>query len=192
MSSTVALPQRSVLADRVPGTLVRDVALVVAGAGLTGLAAQVSIHTSITPVPFTLQTLAVLLTGATLGTVRGVSSMLLYLVAGSLGVPWFANHAHGWAGNPSFGYVIGFVVAAAVVGELARRGNDRSILSAVGLLALGDAVLLTIGTVWLSYDLDVPAGKALELGVTPFLLGDALKIAVAALALPAAWRLVRR
>jgi biotin transport system substrate-specific component len=191
--TTAAVDQRIVLADLVPGSLVRDAVLVAGGAGLTGLAAQVSVHVpSITPVPFTLQTLAVLLTGAALGSVRGLLSMLLYLLAGSAGVPWFANHQHGWAGNASFGYVIGFVVAAGVVGELARRGNDRNIVSAIGLLALGDAVLMTVGTIWLANDLHVSASKAIEFGVTPFLIGDAIKIGVAALVLPAAWRLARR
>jgi biotin transport system substrate-specific component len=191
--TTAAVRQRLVIADLIPGSLVRDAILVVAGAGLTGAAAQVSIHVpAITPVPFTLQTLAVLLTGAALGSVRGVVSMALYLAAGSAGVPWFANHTHGWAGDPSFGYVLGFVVAAGVVGELARRGNDRKVVSAIGLMALGDAVLLTIGTIYLANDLHVSASKAIALGVTPFLIGDALKIAVAALALPAAWKIARR
>jgi biotin transport system substrate-specific component len=192
MSAAAALPRRIVLADLVPGALVRDIVLIAGGAGLTGLAAQVSLHTSLTPVPFTLQTLAVLLTGAALGSVRGLLSMGLYLLAGSAGVPWFANHTHGWAGTPSFGYILGFVAAAGVVGALARRGNDRSVISAIGLLVFGDAILLTIGTIWLSADLHVSAAKAIDLGVTPFLIGDALKIAVAALALPAAWRLVKR
>src|SRR5579875_1463535 len=104
--TSAAVSKRIVLADLVPGSLARDAGLVLGGAALTGAAAQISVHVpSLTPVPFTLQTLAVLLTGAALGSVRGLLSMALYLVAGSLGVPWFANHAHGWAGNPSFGYV---------------------------------------------------------------------------------------
>jgi biotin transport system substrate-specific component len=190
--TTAALRPRIVLADLVPGTWVRDAALVIGGAGLTGLAAQVSIHVpSITPVPFTLQTLAVLLTGAALGSVRGLASMGLYLLAGGFGVPWFANHEHGFAGA-SFGYVIGFVVAAGIVGELARRGNDRSVVSAIGLMAVGDAVLLTIGTIWLANDLHVSGAKAIELGVTPFLIGDAIKLTIAAFVLPAAWKLARR
>lgn len=193
MTSAALTSQRGVLADLVPGAIARDAALVVGGAGLTGLAAQISIHVpSITPVPFTLQTLAVLLTGAALGSVRGMLSMLLYLAAGSAGVPWFANHTHGWAGTPSFGYILGFVLAAAIVGELARRGSDRTVLSAIGLMAVGDAILLTIGTIWLSADLNVSASKAIELGVTPFLIGDAIKLTVAALVLPSAWKLARR
>jgi biotin transport system substrate-specific component len=190
--TTAAVRQRLVLADLIPGTWARDAGLVVGGAALTGVAAQVSVHiASLTPVPFTLQTLAVLLTGAALGSVRGLLSMSVYLLAGGFGLPWFANHEHGFAGA-SFGYVVGFVIAAGVVGELARRGNDRSVMSAIGLMAVGDAILLTIGTIWLANDLHVSAAKAIELGVTPFLIGDAVKLAVAAVVLPAAWKLARR
>lgn len=191
MAAATTVPNRLVLADLLPGSVVRDVALIGGGAGLTGLAAQVSVHTALTPVPFTLQTLAVLITGAALGSVRGVLSMVLYLAAGSLGVPWFADHAHGW-GGPSFGYILGFVVAAAVVGELARRGNDRHIVSTIGLMALGSALVYGVGATWLAHNLGLSAAKAVSLGVTPFLIGDALKAAAAALVLPAAWRLARR
>jgi biotin transport system substrate-specific component len=183
--------ERIVLADLLPGSLVRDTVLVLGGAALTGLSAQVSIHTSFTPVPFTLQTLSVLVVGGALGSVRGVLSMLVYLLAGAAGVPWFASHASGW-GGPTFGYIIGFVVAAGVVGELARRGNDRAVLSTIGLMALGNAVIYAIGATWLAHDAHLSAAKAIELGVTPFLLSDAVKIAIAALAFPAAWRLVGR
>jgi biotin transport system substrate-specific component len=191
MSSASVRSSGIVLADLVPGTIVRDAALVLGGAGLTGLAAQVSFHTSLSPVPITLQTLAVLVVGASLGTIRGVLSLTLYMVAGGLGVPWYASQGHGW-GGPSFGYLIGFIVAAAIVGELARRGNDRSVLSAIGLMAIGEVVLLTIGTIWLANDLNVSAAKAIDFGVTPFLAGDLVKLAVAALAFPVAWRLARR
>ena len=98
-------------------------------------------------------------------------------------MPWFASQGHGWGGS-SFGYVIGFVVAAGIVGELARRGNDRSFLSAVGAMAVGEAVLLTIGTIWLANDLHVSAAKAISYGVTPFLVGDLVKLGVAALRVP--------
>jgi biotin transport system substrate-specific component len=191
MTSASAAGQRLVLADLVPGALVRDAVLVVAGAGLTGLAAQVSIHTPLSPVPFTLQTLAVLVTGAALGSLRGALSMLLYLLAGVAGMPWFANHSHGW-GGPSFGYIIGFVVAAGVVGALAKRGADRQVLSTLGLMALGSAIVYIVGATWLANDLHLSAQKAVSLGVEPFLVTDSLKLAVAALAFPAAWRLTRR
>jgi biotin transport system substrate-specific component len=191
MSSVSIRTSGRVLADLIPGTLVRDIALIMGGAGLTGLAAQVAIHTSLSPVPITLQTFAVLVVGASLGTVRGVLSLSLYLLAGGFGVPWFASQGHGWYGT-SFGYVLGFVVAAGIVGELARRGNDRTLVSAIGVMAIGEAILLTIGTIWLAYDLHVSAGKAISYGVTPFLVGDAIKLGIAALIFPVTWKLVRR
>lgn len=181
-----------VLADRIPGSaLMRDALLVAGGAGLTGLAAQVSLQTPFSPVPFTLQTLAVLLTGAALGTVRGTASMALYLAAGAAGVPWFAGHTHG-AGGPTFGYIVGCVLAAAVVGELARRGNDRSVVGTIGLMALGNAVIYLVGAGWLAMAANLGPAQAVSLGVTPFLGTDALKIAVAAGLLPLAWKGVMR
>lgn len=190
MSSTLAVSDQAVLADlvpAVPSTLVRDVALVVGGAGLTGLAAQFAFVTPLSPVPFTLQTLSVLVVGAALGTKRAVASMALYLVAGLAGLPWFAQASSGWH-FPAFGYIVGFIVAAGVVGALAKRGADRHVASTVALLVAGTAVVYFIGTTWLAFDLNVSAGKAFSLGVQPFLATDAVKIVVAALAFPAAWR----
>ncbi|WUR84330.1 biotin transporter BioY [Streptomyces phaeochromogenes] len=177
-----------VLADLIPGSaLLRDTLLVVGGAGITGLCAQISLHTPLSPVPFTLQTLAVLLAGTALGTARAATAMLLYLAAGTAGVPWFAGHTHG-PGGPGFGYIIGFVLAAALVGELARRGNDRGILGTIGLMTLGNAVIYLAGTAWLAVDLHLGAQRAIALGVTPFLVTDALKTTLAAGLLPLAWR----
>ena len=191
MSTAAAVSNRIVLADLVPGALTRDVALVIGGAGLTGLAAQVAIHTPLSPVPFTLQTLSVLVVGAALGTVRGLLSMLVYLAAGMAGVPWFANHSHGWH-DPSFGYILGFVIAAGIVGALAKRGADRHVATTVLLFVAGSLVIYAIGTVWLAADLNISAGEAFRLGVRPFLATDAIKVAIAACAFPAAWRFARR
>lgn len=194
MSSVALASKRLVLADLFPGTLVRDIVLVIVGAGLTGLAAQVSVHTSLSPVPFTLQTVAVLMTGAALGTVRGLASMLLYLVAGTAGVPWFANHAHGW-GGPSLGYLLGFVAAAGIVGALAKRGADRHVISTALLMLLGNVALYAIGVTWLYAYRPVATwsfGDAIHYGMTVFLISDGIKIAIAALALPATWKLVHR
>lgn len=192
MTSLAASRQRLVLADLVPGAWARDAVLVAAGAGLTGIAAQVSIHTSLSPVPFTLQTLAVLVTGAALGSVRGLLSIALYVAAGSAGVPWFSNHSHGFSG-PSSGYLIGFVIAAGVVGELARRGNDRNVLRTAVLMIIGNLIIYVPGVAWLMHE--VPSysfGQAIHSGVTVFLISDLAKLVVAALVLPAAWKLARR
>lgn len=177
-----------VLADLVPGSLVRDVALVLGAAALTGLAAQVSIPLPFTPVPLSLQTLTVLLAGAALGPMRGGLAMLLYLVAGMAGVPWFSEQRSGFD-FPSFGYIVGFVIAAIVVGALARRGADRTVLGTVGLMIAGNLLIYALGVAWLASSLGVTLPRALELGAIPFLIGDGLKIALAAGLLPAAWHL---
>ena len=180
-----------VLADLVPGALARDVMLVLGAAALTGVAAQIALPLPFTPVPMTLQTLTVLLSGAALGPARGGTAMLLYLVAGMAGVPWFSEQQSGFD-FPSFGYILGFVLAAIVVGALARRGTDRSVAGAVGLMVLGNLVIYALGVTWLAVSRDVGVGRALELGAVPFLIGDGLKIALAAGILPGAWRLAGR
>lgn len=193
MSSTAALPQRRplVLADLLPGALVRDGLLVVGAAGFVGLLAQISIHLSFTPVPITGQTLGVLLAGTALGWRRGAASMALYAVAGVAGVPWFAGHSSGYP-EATFGYILGFVLAAALCGRLAERGADRSVVKSLPAMVLGDAVIYAAGVTWLAISLQVGAGKAIALGLTPFLIGDALKTALAALLLPGAWKLAGR
>ena len=188
MTAQVA-PRPRVLADLVPGALVRDVVLVVAAAALTGLAAQVLIRLPFTPVPISLQTFTVLLAGAALGPIRGGLGMLLYLVAGLVGVPWFSEQQSGWE-FASFGYIIGFVAAAILVGALARRGADRTVLGAVWLMALGNLVIYVLGVAWLANFLAVDLPTAMGYGLWPFLVGDALKIALAAGLLPGAWKLV--
>ena len=187
MTAQVA-PRPRVLADLVPGALVRDIVLVIAAAVLTGIAAQVLIRLPFTPVPISLQTLTVLLAGAALGPIRGGMAMVLYLVAGLLGVPWFSEQRSGWE-FASFGYIIGFVAAAVVVGALARRGADRTVVSAAWMMVLGNLVIYVFGVAWLASWLEVDLPTALEFGVWPFLIGDALKIALAAGLLPAAWKL---
>ena len=181
-------PRRLVLADLVAGGLVRDVVLVVATAALTGAAAQVAIPLPFTPVPLSLQTFTVLLSAAALGPMRAASAMLIYLLAGMAGVPWFSGQTSGW-GFPSFGYVIGFVVAATLVGLLARRGSDRSVPGVIGTMVAGNLVIYAIGVPYLAVAIGVGLPEAIALGVLPFLIGDALKILLAAGLLPAAWRL---
>lgn len=195
MSTSASVPLRDrrplVLADLVPGTLVRDVLLVVAGAALTGLLAQVSIPVHGSPVPVTGQTFGALTVGAALGWRRGIASLGLYLLAGMAGVPWFADHTSGVA-MASFGYIIGFVAAAGVVGALAGRGGDRNPVVTIATMVLGNAVIYAFGLAWLMADLHVGLGQAIHLGLTSYLVGDALKILLAAGALPTAWRLLDR
>ncbi|MBW4720647.1 biotin transporter BioY [Saccharothrix obliqua] len=188
--SVIAVPGRRVLADLVPGALARDVALVVAGAGLTGLAAQIAVPVPGSPVPLTGQTFAALLVGAALGWRRGGASMVLYLIAGMAGVPWFQGASSGMPA--SLGYVVGFVFAGVVVGHLAGRGGDRTPLRTAGTMVLGNLVIYAFGVPYLMAVANVDLGRALALGVVPFLIGDAIKVALAAGLLPGAWALVNR
>jgi biotin transport system substrate-specific component len=188
-TTAVATPaaRARVLADLVPGGLVRDALLVGAAAVLTGLAAQVAIP--LWPVPVTFQTFTVLLAGAALGPVRGTASMLLYLGVGAAGVPWFAQQNSG-IGFVTFGYVLGFVAAAALVGWLARRGASGSVLGTIGAMVLGNLVIYAVGVPYLAMTaFSGDLGAALLAGAIPFLVGDGLKILLAAGLLPAAWRL---
>jgi biotin transport system substrate-specific component len=189
VSAITVTGRRIVLADLVPGAWVRDIALVAAGAGFTGLAAQVAVNIPGSPVPVTGQTFAALLVGASLGWHRGVTSMLLYLVAGLAGVPWLSGGSSGW--TASIGYVIGFVFAAALVGALARRGGDRTPLRTAATMALGNIVIYTFGVPVLMAATGFGLSTALAKGVLPFLAGDALKIVLAAALLPGTWSLVR-
>ena len=188
---SIAVPRPRVLADVVPRTWVRQLVLVVGGAAFVGLSAQIAIPLPFTPVPLTLQTFAVLLTGAALGSMRGALSMALYAVVGMVGVPWFAQGASGYSA-PSFGYILGFIVAAFIVGRIAEHGATRSVARTAGLMIVGNLVIYAIGVTWLKFALGVDFATAIALGATPFLIGDAIKIAAAAGLLPLTWRGLRK
>lgn len=191
----IAAPQPRVLADVVGRTWVRNALLVVGGAAFVGLSAQIAFYLPWNPaVPVTLQTFAVVLSAAALGSVRGVLAMLLYAVLGVAGLPWFAEQSSGYAA-PSFGYILGFIAAAFIVGRIAEGGATRTFWRSVGLMVLGNVIIYAIGATWLKYNLGVPwfgPDSAWAYGVRDFLVGDALKIVAAAGLLPLAWRLVRR
>jgi len=111
--------------------------------------------------------------------------MLLYLVAGTAGIPWFSEQRSGFD-FPSFGYILGFVLAAIVAGALARRGADRTVAGTIGLMIIGNLMIYALGVAWLANSLGLSVPRALELGAVPFLIGDALKILLAAGLLPGA------
>jgi len=188
MSNAAALPRRSplVLADLLPGAAVRDGLLVAGAAAFIGLLAQISIPLSFTPVPITGQTLGVLLAGTALGWWRAGAALVLYAVAGVAGVPWFAGHSSGYA-SASFGYIVGFVAAAVLCGYLAGRGADRSVLRSLPAMIAAEVVIYAFGLTWLAIDLHLGASATIAAGLTPFLAGDAIKAAIAAGLLPAAW-----
>ncbi|MFJ3229682.1 biotin transporter BioY [Streptomyces sp. NPDC086787] len=189
MSTATVASRPGVLADLLPASRVRDVALVVGGAALTGLAAQIAVPVPGSPVPVTGQTFAALLVGTSLGARRGFLSLALYAVAGVVGVPWFAEGTSG-SSAVSFGYVLGMILASTVVGALARRGADRSMPRMAGAMLLGEAIIYAVGVPYLAYAADMSASAAIAAGLTPFLIGDALKAALAMGLLPAAWKLV--
>lgn len=143
------------------------------------------------PVPVTGQTFAALLVGTAFGARRGFLSLALYALVGMAGVPWFANGTSG-AGGASFGYVLGMLLAATVVGALARRGADRSVLRTAGAMVLGSALIYAVGVPYLALSTGMSFGAAVAAGLTPFLIGDALKAALAMGLLPATWKLLGR
>ncbi len=186
--------RRPTLADLLPHTLVGEMVLPVLFAGFIGLFAQIAVHLPFTPVPMTGQTFAVLLGGAALGWRRSATGGLLYLAAGMIGVPWFAGGAGGFAilNSPSFGYLIGFILAASLVGWLASKGLDRGPLRTVFTMVIGNIVIYGLGALVLGMTLHVGFSRSIALGVTPFLLGDAIKLILAAVLLPGAWYAIAR
>ena len=164
-----------------------DTMLIVGYAALTGLSAQVSVYLN-PAVPITGQTFAVLLAGATLGFKRGTASMLVYLGAGVAGIPVFAPG--GAIAGASRGYLIGFVAAAAIVGYLVERGWARNPLKLLLAMLIGEVAIYAVGLPWLAFY--VPGDKVLEFGLTPFIPGDAIKMAMAAFGAPLAMAGIRR
>jgi biotin transport system substrate-specific component len=170
----------------------RDVTLIVLGALFVAALAQVEIPLPFTPVPITGQTFGVLLVGAALGSKRGAASLASYLVMGIFGLPFFAGGAHGLTivVGATGGYLIGFVAAAYAIGLLAERGLERSLGTSLLPFLVGTIIIYACGVTWLAVVLG-SLSKAVAAGLLPFLIGDALKLVAAALALPAAWKLVR-
>jgi len=171
----------------------RNVALVVGGALLTALAARLAINLPWTPVPITGQTFAVLLVGGALGWKRGAASMALYVALGAVGLPFYAEAADGSRGGwevatgSTAGYLVGFVFSAALVGWLAERGQDRRFDTSVTAMLAGTAVTYLCGVTWLAHNLGVDSTTAMEYGLTPFVIGDALKLLLAGALMPIAW-----
>lgn len=172
----------------------RDLGLVLAGVALMIVGSRISVPLPGTPVPFTLQTLAVLIVGGSLGLRRGAVSVGLFVALGVVGLPVFAESRGGFQVilGTNGGYLVGFIVAGALVGRLAELGWDRHIGGSVGMNLLGSVTIYLVGVPWLAVVLGVSPLKAVELGVVPFLVGDAVKLLVAAGAFPAAWWVVGR
>ncbi len=185
----------------------RSVLLVLAGSFLVALSARITIP--LWPVPITGQTFGVLIVGMALGSRLGAAAMAAYMLEGLAGLPVFAGGAGGMAilTAPSFGYIIGYVPAAALVGWLAEQGWDRSFGRTAFAMLLGNVALYVPGLIWLGWIMaTVDAAWAAEAitthgnllvavlmaGIVPFLIGDAVKLLLAAAAMPLAWKIVRR
>jgi biotin transport system substrate-specific component len=177
--------------------VVRNIGLVVLGCALLWVSAKVKVP--FWPVPMTLQTFAVMALAAAYGARLGTFTVIAYLAAGAAGLPVFTNTPPELAGpayllGPTGGFLIGFVAAAFIVGYAADRHWDRSVPKLLAAMVAADAVVFAMGLAWLG--LAVPAlgysWGLLEAGLFPFVLGDLLKVLIAALAVPAAWRLTRR
>lgn len=182
---------------------VRHLGLVVLGAAFIALTAQFSIHLPDNPVPITGQTLGVLLVGGALGFRRGAFATLLYLAVAVIGVPAFAEGKAGIGVIASVqnghlvlgatgGYLVGFLIASAVVGRLAELGWDRRIAGAVAAMAIGNVIIYLVGIPWLAASVGYSLGEAVSKGLVPFLLGDALKLLIAGGLFPFAWWIVGR
>jgi biotin transport system substrate-specific component len=176
-------------------TRARHIALILIGTALIALSARIYILIPGNPVPFTGQTFGVLLTAGALGFRRGVAATVLYLLIGMLGLPVFAEGKHGIEVvlGATGGYLVGFVVASALVGRLAELGWDRNLFGAIGAMAIGSLVIYAIGVPWLAataFNGDLAA--AFDAGMRTFLVWDVLKLALAAVAFPAAWWFVGR
>lgn len=170
----------------------RHIALILLGTLLVVLATRVIIPVS--PVPFTGQTFAVLLVGGALGFRRAALSLSLYLLIGAVGLPVFSSGRSGteFLLGATGGYIVGFILAAAVVGRLAELGWDRHLVGSIGAMLIGNLVIYTVGAPWLAASTGRSLGDAISVGVTPFLFWDGVKILLAAGVFPAAWWLVGR
>jgi biotin transport system substrate-specific component len=191
--AAAALPRRAVLADVLPGERVRDIVLVISGALLVALFAQISIPVAGSPVPITGQTLAVGLVGATLGARRGAAALALYALLG-LFLPFYADGESGWdvVWGASGGYILGFIFAAGLIGWFAEHGADRNVALAFFAFVAGQLVIFAFGLVGLKIAVGETWGWTIHNGFTVFIFGGLVKAAIGGLALPSAWRLVRR
>ena len=188
---TMQISGQAALVDRVfPRSAINNVALILSGAVFTAYAAQLVIP--MWPVPITAQTLAVLLVGSVLGATRGAISLIVYFSMGAMGLPVFSA-ATSLSFGPTFGYLVGFIAAAALIGYLSERGWHKSVIGVLGSFAIANSVIYIFGLPWLAFALGA-LGAANDLasvaaaGLAPFIIGDVIKMTVAAALLPLAWK----
>ena len=191
-AQTYVAPDTLIGAALAPLDWTRSVSLAVVFSLLTALAAQIVIPVG--PVPITGQTFAVLLTGALLGSRLGAMAMIVYLAEGAVGLPFFYG-GHGGIGHllgQTGGYLVAFPAAAFIAGAFAENGWDKRFLTAVAAMAIGSIVILLTGWAWFSALTNTPLPVAFKLSVAPHLVGDVIKILLAAAVLPTGWALLKR
>ena len=187
---------RTAVAPR--STALTHALFIVGGVGFIAAMAQISITVPGSPVPVTGQTLAVLLIGTTYGAGMGAATFATYLLAGIAGAPIFApsatsaNHGIDRLLGATGGYLFGMLVASLLLGYLADRKADQKFVTSFPALLLGDAVIFTFGLLWLHASLNLSWSATIAAGLTPFILGEALKIAIVATSLPLVWRKIAR
>ena len=194
MSSSVSSSRNvSVLADALPGARARDVGLVITGAILTSVCAHISLHVPPSPVPITAQTLAVILAGGALGSVRGGASQVLYLLLG-LVLPVYAGGVHGWSviTGATGGYLVAFPIAAFAIGYLAEHGRGRRLRTAFAAYVVGQLTIFGIGVPWLMFSAGLTWPTAVHEGFTIFIVGGLIKAGAAGVLTSSAWRAVQR
>jgi biotin transport system substrate-specific component len=192
MNTSYAKPDTLIGTALAPLDWTRSVSLVLAFSLLNALAAQIAIP--IGPVPITGQTFAVLLTGALLGSRLGAAALIAYLVEGAVGLPFFAGGSSGLAHllGPTGGYLVAFPAAAFITGAFAEQGWDKRFLTSVAAMFVGSIVIIFVGAAWFSVLTHTSPLLALRVGVVPFIVGDIIKILLAAAVLPSGWALMRR
>ncbi len=170
----------------------RSIGLVIVFSLFIAAAAQFAIH--IGPIPITGQTFAVLLTGALLGSRLGAAAVIAYLIEGAIGLPFFAGGAAGIVRffGPTGGYLVAFPAAAFVTGAFAEHGWDKNYPQAVVAMAIGSVIVFLGGWAWYSVLTSTPPLAAFQIAVLPYLVGDVIKIALAAAVLPTGWALLKR
>ena len=179
-------------------TALTEALFVVGGIGFISLLAQIAIPVPGSPVPVTGQTLAVLLIGTTYGARLGFITFATYILAGVAGAPIFApsataaNHGLDRLLGATGGYLVGMLIASLLLGYLADRKADQKFRTSFPALLFGDLIIFTFGLVWLHASLDLTWAATFKAGLTPFILGEALKIAITATSLPLVWRKISR
>jgi biotin transport system substrate-specific component len=191
----MSLHQSSLRATVFPrSTALTQALFVMGGVGFISLMAQVAIPVPGSPIPVTGQTLAVLLIGTTYGARLGLMTFATYLLAGVAGAPIFAGSTHGIEKviGATGGYLVGMLIASFLLGYLADRKADQKFKTSFPALLLGDAVIFFFGLTWLHYSLDLSWSATFAAGLTPFIFGEILKIAITATSLPLIWRKISR